>query len=149
MKYRDSVCAVIRKPEGGDVLVCHRCGYPPEKGWQFPQGGYDQEKGLVAEVKRELREEIGTDDVEIVKISSRSYTYDFPEHARNARPGYRGQRQRWVLADFRGNDALISFSNQPAEFDRYEWVDPTVALERIVAFKRGVYGQALGDLGLV
>ncbi len=149
MKYRDSVCAVVQRPADGRVLLCHRRDYPPDQGWQFPQGGFEEHKGLVAEAKRELREEIGTDSVEVLRISSRAYTYDFPDYARNARPGYRGQRQRWIVASFCGADADIGFQQQPAEFDACEWVEPREALQRIVAFKKEVYRRAMSDLKLL
>ncbi|MBD3391529.1 MAG: RNA pyrophosphohydrolase [Chitinivibrionales bacterium] len=149
MSYRDSVCVVIRQPGTDRVLVCHRAGYPSAQGWQFPQGGRDPEKGLLDEARRELREEIGTDAVEFVATAPGDYTYDFPEKARTSRPRYRGQRQRWVLAEFRGSEADISFSHEPAEFDRWEWVEPPEAFARVVDFKKDVYRDALKELGLL
>ena len=149
LRYRDSVCAVLQRRSDGRLLVCHRKGFPPAEGWQFPQGGVDRAKGIADEMKRELREEIGTDKVEIVSISPKSYTYRFPPDAQERRPGYIGQRQRWVLARFCGGDDEIRFEHVPAEFDAFEWVDAAEALKRIVDFKRDVYSKALGDFGLL
>lgn len=149
--YRDNVCAVIGRAGDDSVLLFHRVGFPPSEGWQFPQGGIDPGKGLIAELRRELREEIGTDDIEVIRIAPGTFTYDFPPNveAKGGKARYRGQRQRWVLAELKGSESAISFSYQPAEFDRFEWVAPGEALQRIVSFKRTVYEKALKTLGLI
>ena len=57
-KYRDSVCAVIRKRTGNSVLIFHRKGSSENSGWQFPQGGIDIKKDLFEEfleTRKELR----------------------------------------------------------------------------------------------
>jgi putative (di)nucleoside polyphosphate hydrolase len=147
-RYRDCVCAVVREKVSGRVLLCHRKGYAPSKGWQFPQGGVDPAKDLIKEAKRELREEIGTDSVTLVALSPVVYTYHFPEYAKAGRPGFCGQRQRWILFELDGRPA-INFRHKPAEFDDFKWVQPKVALKRIVDFKKDVYLAALRDLHLL
>lgn len=98
-------------------------------------------------MRRELREEIGTDRVRVVALSPTWYRYDFPEWVQG-KPGYAGQRQRWVLAEIHDEDS-ISVDQPKPEFDDYQWVDPPEALARAVSFKRGVYERALKDLGLL
>lgn len=150
MDYRDNVCVVLQRGGGGKVLVCHRAGLEPGRGWQFPQGGIDTTKDLVGEAKRELREEIGTDGIAVVSVTPETYIYDFPEHLETEKKrAFRGQRQRWVLAELLVADDVIDLRGNPPEFDAFEWVSPREALERIVDFKRSVYAQALRDLGLV
>lgn len=147
-RYRENVCAVIRRTGDTPVLLFHRKGYPPHQGWQFPQGGIDPRKELVVELKRELREEIGTDAVRVVCISPNTYKYDFPPDVTRFKR-YRGQRQRWVLLELCVGDDAIHFEHTPAEFDSYQWCSVQQALERIVSFKKDVYRRALGDLGLL
>jgi putative (di)nucleoside polyphosphate hydrolase len=148
-RYRNNVCVVVRKAGSGLLLLCHRKGYLPAAGWQFPQGGLRKGAGLIQEMRRELLEEIGTDDVTVVQVSTEQYHYDFPKGLRHKHKKYDGQAQQWILADFSGNDAAIHFNHEPAEFDAFEWVTAATALDRIIDFKKDVYSRALKDLGLL
>ncbi|MFP4416212.1 MAG: NUDIX domain-containing protein [Chitinivibrionales bacterium] len=145
--YRQNVCAVIRRTSDNAVLLFHRKGYSPDKGWQFPQGGVDPHKDLIDELKRELREEIGTDKVSVVSISPETYAYDFPPGVNRSRR-YRGQRQRWILLELCVGEDAIHFDHQPAEFDACEWSSVQQSIDRVVSFKKDVYRRALKDLGL-
>ncbi len=146
--YRPNVCAVILHQDGTRVLFCHRIGFRMDEGWQFPQGGYDPELDLIDEMKRELREEITSDAVEIIKISKVEYPYDFPNRANNRR-GYVGQRQTWVLCQLVGSENAISVHTETAEFDQWLWVKPMDAVNRVVEFKREIYKNALIELGVL
>jgi putative (di)nucleoside polyphosphate hydrolase len=148
-RYRKNVCVVVRQAGSALLLVCHRKGYPPDRGWQFPQGGLHKGEDLYSEMRRELREEIGTDDVLVVKCAPKKYTYLFPEGIKRRRGDYSGQTQQWVLAEFSGADSKINFNRKPAEFDAFEWVSALIVLDRIVDFKKKVYVEAMGDLGLI
>jgi putative (di)nucleoside polyphosphate hydrolase len=147
-RYRRNVCVAVRNPESGLLLLCHRKGFPQEEGWQFPQGGIKDSGDLISEMKRELLEEIGTDDVAVVRVSPREYAYTFPKQARKSRPQYDGQVQQWVLADFKGDDSDIRFTHSPAEFDAFIWAPAEDVVERIVDFKKQVYREAMADLGI-
>ena len=57
--YRPGVVVVLTGSRPGSLLLFHRAGWPPETGWQFPQGGVDPGLPLIEEARRELREEIG------------------------------------------------------------------------------------------
>jgi len=148
-KFRPNVCIVVRKTGSNLLLVCHRKGFPHNGGWQFPQGGIHKGKELVGEMKRELREEIGTDNVLVVKISPRTYSYTFAAGMKRKNDNFVGQIQNWILTEFSGSDTQINFNRQPAEFDAFEWVEAKEAIERIVDFKKQVYSLALNDLDLI
>jgi putative (di)nucleoside polyphosphate hydrolase len=148
-KYRDNICAVIRDTTGNSVLIFHRKGLPTDTGWQFPQGGIDSKKDLIEELKRELREEIGTDAISIIKVSPNTYTYDFPDDIPVKHSGYCGQRQRWVLVELDCDESDISFKGRYAEFDDYRWVSPQEAVSEVIDFKKDVYKRALSDLTLI
>jgi putative (di)nucleoside polyphosphate hydrolase len=130
------------------LLVCHRKGFPPGLGWQFPQGGLHKGKDLVCESLRELREEIGTGDVTVILVLPKRYTYEFPEGIKRRHDRYAGQTQQWVLTEFSKGDDAINFDRTPAEFDAFEWVTADVVLDRIVNFKKKVYAEAMRDMGL-
>ena len=122
---------------------------PSVQGWQFPQGGVDPRADLVAEARRELREEIGTDDIRVLRITRRTYCYDLPHKLVKHGREYDGQCLRWILAAFDAQDCDIRFAHEPAEFDAWEWVEPGEALSRVVAFKREAYVGAMGELGIL
>lgn len=153
-RYRDNVCAAVRRNSDSRFLLCHRIDFENKReGWQFPQGGADLSLGVEREVKRELLEEIGTDSVSIESVSERFYYYDFPAPVEKGRVVYSGQRQLWVLATFiSGGEALIDtesgYSDKP-EFDDFKWVTPETAVEEVVYFKKTVYKDALADLGIL
>lgn len=148
-KYRDSVCAVIRKKTGSSVLIFHRKGSSEHTGWQFPQGGIDIEKDLIEELKRELREEIGTDDISVIKVSRNTYKYNFPEGIPVKHKQYQGQKQRWVLVELNTDENAIHFDDAGAEFDAYQWIPPQKAVIEVIDFKKNVYKKALSDFGLI
>lgn len=146
--YRPNVCVVVQHPENGKVLLCHRCGFLPDEGWQFPQGGIDETLPLEQEMRRELKEEAGTDEVDVVAVSADEYCYDFPEHAYLKRGGFRGQRQKWFLVRLR-DEKCINVNTRSPEFDTYEWVSPKIALMRAVGFKQSIYHKALTELNVL
>lgn len=148
-RYRDNVCAVIREKGGNSVLFFHRKGLPKDTGWQFPQGGIDIKKEHIEELKRELREEIGTDDISVIAVSPNTYKYDFPEGTPFKHKQYQGQKQRWVLVELNTDENAIHFDNTRAEFDAYQWIHPQKAITEVIDFKKNVYKQALSDLGLI
>ncbi|ERP30957.1 RNA pyrophosphohydrolase [Chitinivibrio alkaliphilus] len=148
--YRPNVCAVILHPMRDDaVLLCHRKDFLMEQGWQFPQGGYDEDKDLIEEMKRELREEISTDAVEVLQMSAEEYFYAFPSSSHPKRDRYLGQRQRWVLCRFVGQESDISVETKVPEFDEWKWASPHEAARSIVEFKKTNYYAALREFGLI
>jgi putative (di)nucleoside polyphosphate hydrolase len=146
-QYRPNVCVVVRKAGTDLLLLCHRAGFPEDRGWQFPQGGLHKGADLIQEMRRELREEIGTDDVTVILVSHRLYAYRFPEGIR-IKNQYVGQIQKWILVEFKGDDHMINFAHRPAEFDAFTWTTPLDVLDKIVYFKLDVYTDAMCDLGL-
>lgn len=149
VRYRRNVCIVIKKRGSDLVLLCHRKDYPKNLGWQFPQGGIHKNADVLSEMKRELREEIGTDAVAVIAVSKKKYAYEFPADSENPRPGFGGQIQQWILAELRTDDSTLNFNHKPSEFDAFRWATPNEALKEIVDFKKQTYGEALKDLGLL
>ena len=147
--YRDGVCIVVCRPRSSKVLVCHRADRPRREGWQFPQGGLHADEDVAEGARRELREEIGTDRVVLVKISERPYCYEVPGGLRKAKRDYSGQCLRWVLAEMNIPESELRFDAGDAEFDDCEWVEPAEALRRIVGFKKRAYREAMCEMGLL
>ena len=119
----------------------------PGNAWQFPQGGIDEgEQPLVAAL-REMKEEIGTDRAEFLAESADWLTYDLPtEIADQAWKGrYRGQRQKWFLFRFQGNDAEIDINTEHPEFCEWRWMPLSDIPPLIVPFKRALYDLVVAE----
>jgi putative (di)nucleoside polyphosphate hydrolase len=115
--------------------------------WQMPQGGIDDGESPAEAALRELAEEIGTAQVEILCETPGWLTYDLPpELARRMWRGrWRGQAQRWFAMRFTGTDRDIDIATAHPEFDAWRWL-PRADLPRlIVPFKRPIYEAVLAE----
>lgn len=87
--------------------------------WQMPQGGIDADEEIVAAARRELAEETGITQAELLGATEEWWSYDFPPY--DGPPhrlcAFRGQRQRWVAFRFTG-DAARSTSAGPMATSR-------------------------------
>jgi len=154
---RPNVCAVLTNTARARVLVFRRVdSVLGEHRWQFPQGGMKPDEAPDDALRRELREEIGTDAVEVLARLPKPIAYHYPpdvlESLRRRDPAkarYVGQAQHWYLARLVGDTAQLHFNHQPPEFDAFEWVPPSEAVSRVVPFKREAYRQALAAFGLL
>jgi putative (di)nucleoside polyphosphate hydrolase len=118
--------------------------------WQFPQGGISENETLEEAMYRELKEELGLDpkDVQILATSARWLYYHLPKNYRryNSKPLCIGQKQKWFLLRFIGEEQHIRFDfTDSPEFDRWNWVDYWHPVEHVIAFKRLVYKAALKE----
>ena len=139
LPYRLGVGAVLLNAEGR-VLVAERIDTPGA--WQMPQGGIDKDEDPSEAVFRELAEEIGTADADIVAETDGWLTYDLPKDIRKAvwKGRYRGQKQKWYVLRYRGTDADIDLeTHKHPEFSAWKWVDLEAIPDLIVPFKRGLY----------
>lgn len=140
LPYRRGVGALLFNPRG-EVLVARRTDTPGDA-WQFPQGGIDKGERPRVAVLRELAEEIGTDQAEIIAKSAHWYCYDLPAEllGRVWKGKYRGQRQRWFALRFTGRDEDIDLaaSSHP-EFDRWRWCPLAATPAFAVPFKHRLY----------
>ncbi|HTV67626.1 MAG TPA: RNA pyrophosphohydrolase [Rhizobiaceae bacterium] len=124
----------------GQVFVGKRVNMI-EEAWQMPQGGIDGDETPIIAAMRELLEELGTANVEVVAESSRWLQYELPSSLQGRAWGgqWRGQRQKWFLMRFLGDDREINIATDHPEFSAWRWVPPEHLVELIVAFKRRLY----------
>ncbi|MFM2391316.1 MAG: hypothetical protein RLZZ437_2871 [Pseudomonadota bacterium] len=115
--------------------------------WQMPQGGIDDGEKPRAAALRELWEETGVtpDLAEFVAKTDDWVTYDLPPELLGKVWGgkYRGQRQKWFLFRFSGDDSQINIATEHPEFARWQWMQADAMLAAIVPFKREVYAQVI------
>ena len=109
--------------------------------WQMPQGGVDEGETSSQAVMRELLEETGTDNAEIIAESKGWFQYDLPDYLipKLWNGKYRGQRQKWFALRFMGSDACINIHTEHAEFMQWRWATVEELLDIIVPFKRKLY----------
>jgi len=129
----------------GLVLMAERRDKPGS--WQMPQGGVQKEEILHIAALRELKEEIGTDNAEIIaKLPTKLY-YEFPDWLQYRggvfRGKYRGQEQDWFALRYLGRDEDIQLVNEfeleKPEFTAWKWAELQDTPQMIVEFKRPVY----------
>jgi putative (di)nucleoside polyphosphate hydrolase len=143
--YRPCVGVMLLNAEGL-VFVGSRIDTPGEN-WQMPQGGIDEGETPREAVLRELEEEVGTREADIIVESTQWYSYDLPvEIAQRIWGGlYRGQTQRWFAMRYRGQDSDIRLDRHKAEFSAWQWV-PMVRLPALITpFKRAVYRDVVQE----
>ncbi len=110
--------------------------------WQMPQGGLDAGEEEDIGMYRELKEETGIENnIKILSKSKGYYYYNLPYKLQKKFWGgkYIGQKQKWYLIEFLGDDKLININNENPEFSEWKWVGIDEIIDNIVSFKRPLY----------
>lgn len=145
LPYRPCAGLMILNGDG-KVFVGQRIDAEVEA-WQMPQGGIDEGEDAQTAALRELGEETGIapDKVELIAIAPDELFYDLPDElvGKVWKGKWRGQRQRWFLYRFLGQDSDIDIATEHQEFKDWTWVEPHTLPEVIVAFKKPLYEQVL------
>ncbi len=115
--------------------------------WQMPQGGIDAGEHEEKAMKRELKEETGIHNIELVSVSKKHFYYNLPYRLQKKFWGgkYLGQKQRWYLVKFLGEDKDINVNTQHPEFSSWKWVDNKELTKVIVPFKKELYIDILEE----
>jgi putative (di)nucleoside polyphosphate hydrolase len=139
LPYRPSVGLMILNDKF-EVFVGRRVDTKGDA-WQMPQGGIDDGESPKEAALREMKEEIGTNDAEVIAETKQWYKYELPTHLIkklwNGR--YRGQRQKWFLVKYLGKDEDINIRYADVEFADWKWVNIEELTQIIVPFKKKLY----------
>jgi putative (di)nucleoside polyphosphate hydrolase len=147
LPYRSNV-GIMMVNEKGDVFVGQRLDNN-QNAWQMPQGGIEAGEDPETAAYRELLEETGVkkQDVRFVASSSQWLSYELPEDLIpilwNGK--YRGQKQKWFLFKFLGEDGDINIATEHPEFSKWKWISKENLLKEIVPFKKSVYENVLKE----
>jgi putative (di)nucleoside polyphosphate hydrolase len=124
------------------VLVAKRIDNPKNY-WQMPQGGIDKDEDFLKAAYRELNEETSIKNVELIKEIDGTTTYKLPNHLIGIiwKGKYKGQKQKWFLMRFTGEDKEINIKTKNPEFLDWKWIDLDQITEVVVDFKLHVYKE--------
>lgn len=153
LPYRPNVGVVLANRDGL-IFTGQRIdfrGPTHDAAWQMPQGGIDPGETPDQAALRELQEETGVtpDLVTLEQMTADWITYDLPLDILNRVWGgkFRGQKQKWALLRFHGQDGDINIDTDHPEFNAWKWQRPDRLVDEIVEFKRDVYRSVLAELG--
>lgn len=142
-KYRLNVAAIVLSstyPFECKIMLAKRNDI--DNIWQFPQGGIDAGENPKTALLRELKEEIGTAEVEIISEYPKWLQYDFPGKVSEKMYPYDGQRQKYFLVRLKAN-ARINLQTKEPEFEEYKFVDLKKLFAMIHHFKRPLYVKVI------
>lgn len=142
-RYRPNVAAIILSPsypEKCEIFIA--CRNDIKDAWQFPQGGIDEGENIRQALKRELLEEINTDNIEVVAEYPEWVSYDFPETIAKKMYPFDGQKQKYFLVRLKSLKN-INLNTEEPEFSEYKFIKFEEIYDYITYFKRNVYKQVL------
>tara|TARA_B100000902_G_scaffold248624_1_gene235287 strand:+ start:1530 stop:2006 length:477 start_codon:yes stop_codon:yes gene_type:complete len=113
----------------------------PKNFWQMPQGGVDKGEDFLKAALRELEEETSIKSVELINELDGTITYELPQRLLGIiwKGKYRGQKQKWFVMRFTGNDNEININTKNPEFLEWKWIELDLITEYVVDFKHHVY----------
>ena len=109
----------------------------------MPQGGVDKGEDFLIAAYRELSEETSIKSVKLIKELESSITYELPDHLLGIiwKGKYKGQKQKWFLMRFIGEDKEIDVKTKNPEFLDWKWIDLDEITNVVVNFKLHVYKE--------
>ena len=113
LPLRVGVGAIVINKEN-KIFVGKRKDHPDNNKWQMPQGGVNDGEDLYSALKRELEEETSIKNIKILKEIDEWTEYELPNYLLKKLWGgkYRGQKQKWFLVKFVGNDNEINLKTK-------------------------------------
>jgi putative (di)nucleoside polyphosphate hydrolase len=129
------------------VFVGKRKDNPVDK-WQMPQGGVEKNEDYTDAMKRELYEETSIKSIKILKEFDDWLEYELPDNLLGIiwKGKFRGQKQKWFISRFTGNESEININTDQPEFIEWKWIEMNELPNVIVNFKKDVYKKILVKL---
>jgi putative (di)nucleoside polyphosphate hydrolase len=141
LPFRSGVGIIVLN-KNNKVFVAKRIDNP-KNFWQMPQGGVDKNEDYLTAAYRELEEETSIKKVELIQELSGLTTYELPAHLLGIiwNGKYKGQKQKWFLMKFLGDDNDINIKTKHPEFLEWKWIDINKITNVVVDFKLNVYRE--------
>tara|TARA_Y100001970_G_C14220257_1_gene852210 strand:+ start:1228 stop:1716 length:489 start_codon:yes stop_codon:yes gene_type:complete len=139
LPYRNGVGIVVLNNDN-KVFVAKRIDNP-KNFWQMPQGGVDKGENLLKAAYRELKEETSIQNVKLIQELDGWTYYELPPKLIGIiwKGKYKGQKQKWFVLKFIGNDNEINIKTKKPEFLDWKWIDLDKITDIVVDFKLDVY----------
>ena len=120
----------------------------PKNFWQMPQGGVDKNENFLNAAYRELKEETSIENVKLIKELDGFMTYELPSNLIGIiwKGRYRGQKLKWFVMRFLGNDNEININTKKPEFLDWKWIELDKITEVVVKFKLEVYKKVKKEI---
>ena len=146
LPMRNGVGVIVLNNEN-KVFVGKRKDNPVDR-WQMPQGGIDKGESYLSAMKRELYEETSIKSIEILKEINGFFEYELPKNLVGIiwKGKFRGQKQKWFITRFIGNENEINLQTENQEFIEWKWIMPDELPRTIVDFKKKMYVELLETL---
>ena len=139
LPMRNGVGVIILNSDN-KVFVGKRKDNPVDK-WQMPQGGIDEGESYLEAMKRELFEETSITSIKILREIDGFFKYELPKNLVGIiwKGKFRGQKQKWFIVKFIGNENEINLQTRNPEFIEWKWIAPDELPKIIVDFKKKMY----------
>ena len=146
LPLRSGVGIVVLNNEN-KVFVAKRIDNP-KNFWQMPQGGIDKNEDFFTAALRELKEETSIVSVKLIKEIENSFTYILPDRLIGIiwKGKFKGQKQKWFIMKFIGNDSEINIKTKYPEFLDWKWIDLEDLTKIVVDFKLEIYKQIKSEI---
>jgi len=133
---------IIVLNKNNQVFVAKRIDNP-KNFWQMPQGGVDEGEDFLKAAYRELEEETSIKNVKLMRELEGTTTYELPDQLLGIiwKGKYRGQKQKWFLMRFTGNNNEIDIKTKKPEFLDWKWIELEEITKVVVDFKLHVYKE--------
>ena len=132
----------------GKVFVGSRLDHAHSGYWQMPQGGMEAGELPLKAAQRELEEETGISNINVLSEIDEWLYYEIPSSLQKKiwNGQYIGQRQKWFLCGFQGKDDDIQLDKHThPEFGAWKWLSLRELVAHAVPFKRDVYTKVVND----
>ena len=146
LPLRNGVGIVVLN-EKNKVFVAKRIDNPKYH-WQMPQGGVDKDEDFLKAAYRELKEETSIENIQVLKELDGWFEYELPKNLLGIiwKGKFRGQKQKWYIAKFKGENNEINLNTKFPEFIDWKWIEIEDLTKKVVDFKKKVYERLYFEL---